>query len=442
MFVTENRDSDLGEHGVRGSFLSEIKQLNITLNDLRDRCINLPVNDEIMSQVSNLENNASGFRDAIFAKYNQSDAWSQNYLSGKSAIEHETHRSRGSIAKAIERGKLLQKYDGLYQALSDNLITTDHLDLMVKTNQEKYSKLFDRDIDIITQAAITLNITHFKNLLTHFKSKADDELEINDNVELFEERHLEISQLYDGNWYLNAILDNATGMHVNKILNEGADYLWRNDNDDARKNTTRTQYRADWLSVVFKGYENAGYNSHKTKNNITEHNFIPGKTCDLIVDIELLNNNISTRSHLKNMLSKNSPIRRTHSRTFIEQLLCDCNINLPIKNLDGSYRIGTSARVASAKQKRELALQNDTCTIIGCSMPAVWCDAHHIKHWAHGGQTQIDNLVLLCTRHHNQIHNDKQFAEMASLQISETKQKYKNAATKVTKIAITNNSPP
>ena len=143
MFVTVNRDSDIGEHGVRGSFLSDIKQLNIALNNLRDSCSGLAVDDEIMSQVSNLENNASGFKDTIFAKYNQGDAWSQNYLSGKSAIEHETHRGRGSIAKAIERGKLLQKYEGLNQALSDNLITTDHLDLMVKTNQEKYSQLFD-----------------------------------------------------------------------------------------------------------------------------------------------------------------------------------------------------------------------------------------------------------------------------------------------------------
>ena len=31
-------------------------------------------------------------------------------------------------------------------------------------------------------------------------------------------------------------------------------------------------------------------------------------------------------------------------------------------------------------------------------------DAHHVKHWADGGETKLDNLVLLCRRHHRLIH--------------------------------------
>ena len=32
------------------------------------------------------------------------------------------------------------------------------------------------------------------------------------------------------------------------------------------------------------------------------------------------------------------------------------------------------------------------------------CDAHHIKHWADGGPTRLDNLALLCRAHHTVIH--------------------------------------
>ena len=35
-----------------------------------------------------------------------------------------------------------------------------------------------------------------------------------------------------------------------------------------------------------------------------------------------------------------------------------------------------------------------------------WCEAHHIKHWAHGGETRLENLELLCWEHHRQRHND------------------------------------
>ena len=31
-------------------------------------------------------------------------------------------------------------------------------------------------------------------------------------------------------------------------------------------------------------------------------------------------------------------------------------------------------------------------------------DAHHVHHWAHGGETRLDNLVLLCRRHHKLVH--------------------------------------
>ena len=32
------------------------------------------------------------------------------------------------------------------------------------------------------------------------------------------------------------------------------------------------------------------------------------------------------------------------------------------------------------------------------------CDAHHVIHWADGGETKLANLVLLCRRHHRLIH--------------------------------------
>jgi hypothetical protein len=275
------------------------------------------------------------------------------------------------------------------------------------------------------QSAITLDIAHFKNLLTHFKSKADDELDISDELERFDERHLEISQLFDGNWYINGILDKASGLTVYKMLNDGADFLWRNDSEEARAGTTRSQYRADWLGAIFTGYESATIKLRNAGKQFIEFDHSSNKSCDLLVDIELLNKHISTRQHLIDMLTKNSPIRRTHSRKFIERLLCDCKINMPIRNIDGKYDVGSTIRIASAKQKRELALQQDTCAITGCSMPASYCDAHHIDHWIHGGKTKITNLVLLCSRHHMRIHADKLFAEIAGKQITELKEKIK-----------------
>ena len=41
----------------------------------------------------------------------------------------------------------------------------------------------------------------------------------------------------------------------------------------------------------------------------------------------------------------------------------------------------------------------------GCT--ARRCDAHHLVHWADGGPTSVDNLVLLCRRHHTLVHEQR-----------------------------------
>ena len=51
-----------------------------------------------------------------------------------------------------------------------------------------------------------------------------------------------------------------------------------------------------------------------------------------------------------------------------------------------------------------LVLRDQHCRYPGCDRPPDWCDAHHIHHYANGGPTTLDNLTLLCTRHHHHCH--------------------------------------
>lgn len=43
------------------------------------------------------------------------------------------------------------------------------------------------------------------------------------------------------------------------------------------------------------------------------------------------------------------------------------------------------------------------CRFPGCPNTR-YLDGHHIKHWAHGGETKLSNLVSLCRFHHRQVH--------------------------------------
>ena len=66
--------------------------------------------------------------------------------------------------------------------------------------------------------------------------------------------------------------------------------------------------------------------------------------------------------------------------------------------------LGTSARIFNALQRRAITLRDGGCVIPGCTVPASWCEIHHVTEYADDGPTHTDNGVLLCWWHHRNLH--------------------------------------
>ena len=69
----------------------------------------------------------------------------------------------------------------------------------------------------------------------------------------------------------------------------------------------------------------------------------------------------------------------------------------------GILGYGTSRRIATDTQTLALIARDRGCAFPGCPVPAPWTERHHITPWAHGGATDLDNLVLLCGPHHDRF---------------------------------------
>lgn len=63
----------------------------------------------------------------------------------------------------------------------------------------------------------------------------------------------------------------------------------------------------------------------------------------------------------------------------------------------------TANRSANFHQRLSLFGRDGVCQHPGCNVPASRCDAHHVVPWSRGGPTSIDNLALLCPKHHRLI---------------------------------------
>ncbi len=89
----------------------------------------------------------------------------------------------------------------------------------------------------------------------------------------------------------------------------------------------------------------------------------------------------------------------------VRGLACDAQV-IPIMlgGPGGSPDVGRARRTVPQGLRRLLIARDGHCRWPGCDQPPSRCDAHHVIHWANGGPTSIDNLVLLCHRHHHQLH--------------------------------------
>jgi hypothetical protein len=66
--------------------------------------------------------------------------------------------------------------------------------------------------------------------------------------------------------------------------------------------------------------------------------------------------------------------------------------------------LGRTKRLATRAQRRALKVRDHgICQFPGCHQTA-HLDAHHRTPWSHGGSTDLDNLILLCGRHHTLVH--------------------------------------
>lgn len=87
------------------------------------------------------------------------------------------------------------------------------------------------------------------------------------------------------------------------------------------------------------------------------------------------------------------------------RLACDASVmRVVMAGPAEPLEVGRKTPVVSAGLRRAVVLRDQGCRFPGCTRPHAWCDAHHVVHWANGGETDLRNLVLLCRPHHRLVH--------------------------------------
>jgi hypothetical protein len=94
------------------------------------------------------------------------------------------------------------------------------------------------------------------------------------------------------------------------------------------------------------------------------------------------------------------------SAAAVRRLACDADIIPLVLGSQGQVLdVGRTQRLVTTAIWLALIARDKHCTFPGCKRLPNACDAHHVIHWADGGPTSLDNLALLCRRHHTMVHH-------------------------------------
>ncbi len=218
----------------------------------------------------------------------------------------------------------------------------------------------------------------------------------------FRSRCLSRSNHPDGTMTITVDLPKEMGDLVMKAIEIAGEAIERDSGhaaEDRQDDFFRKQ--ADALVQVAKGYLTGG-STNKTSTADHYQVMVHVDECALVYDRD--GREQQGREEEAAESQKEGTGKSDLPIESVRRITCDASIVPVSEDKKGNpLNVGRKQRVVSPPLKRALLSRDKCCAFPGCSHDR-WLDSHHVRHWADGGETNLSNLVLLCSHHHRLLH--------------------------------------
>ena len=302
--------------------------------------------------------------------------------SAVSWLRHNCNLSSTSAADRLCVGKELESLPMVAEALASGEIGYQSTSVLCHLRDQLGEK---RDLfveDEMLELARRHTVRDLRALCLFAWHTADPEGFFKNTEKDFSRRRLHISQMDDGMHLIDGVLDSVGGAAVKTALDSLARSFTA---EDVRSHSQRmadalvelTHHALDEGRLPSRG----GVKPHVSLTTTLEA--LKGELGAPAVDVEL-----------------SLPVS---SRT-LERFVCDCTMSRVLLADSQVIDVGRATRVVSGPTRRALKARDKGCRFPGCDRPVNWTSPHHIEFWAHGGTTNVAELVLVCHHHHRLVH--------------------------------------
>jgi len=306
-------------------------------------------------------------------------------LTAKAWLRWKCNFSPSAAADRVAVSRELERLPQATEAFADGDFSYAHAAMIARTAEKLGGKMESNAETILVAAAKELDLARLHVVAIKLRHFMDPDSVREEANESHERRFLSLSQTLDGVFYLNGRLDAEGGATLQTALNALSGPPTPDD-----KRTPR-QRRADSLVELARQKLDSG--------TLPE---VGGQRPHLAVTVSMATLANQPGSPAAD-LEWAQPIPAETAR----RLACDAAVTpIFLGSESNQPRADQTTRLISGSQRKALVVRDKGCRFPGCDRPADWTDAHHIKHWADGGETVMDNLVLLCRRHHRMVHEE------------------------------------
>jgi hypothetical protein len=285
-------------------------------------------------------------------------------------IRINCHMTGPAAADRVAVGQLIGELGQTVNAMAYGLVGFAHLTVMARTANAVGAKFNEGPL---LKKARENSPGKFHHICRHYRHTIDAFSFNAEHVEQVENRSLKLSSWFDGSVLLSGVLDSVGGAALRTALEPLA------RKSGAHDDRSRERRLADALVELATGGE------QPAKIQVTS--------------------SVETLLGLVGAPAAEMEFSLPVSSKTVERLACDCSISRVLLNSESMViDVGRSKRVVSEPGRRALKARDRTCRWPGCERSASWSAAHHVVHWIHGGTTDLDNLILLCHRHHWMVH--------------------------------------
>jgi hypothetical protein len=302
------------------------------------------------------------------------------YLSVIAWLVHRLGVPASAARSQVRLGRSLQRMPGTRHALLEGEIAVAAA-LLLADAQVADPEEFARSELMLVDLARRLPVRDLIRAIEHWKMLADPRA----SERRFARRALYVSPTLDGMVRVDGDLDPETGQTLITALGSMVDRSAREGGGTDLR--TLSQRRADALGEICRRYLDS-----------SDRPVVAGERPHLLVSVDLQTlQGSGGRAELEDA----GPITPEAAR----RLACDADLSRVItRGRSEPLEVGRRTPVVPPPLRRAVAARDGGCRFPGCGRPQSWSDAHHVVHWADGGETSLANLVLLCRPHHRMVH--------------------------------------